>query len=498
MSKIKKIEELRLYTKKKNISLVHGVFDLIHLGHKRHFEIAKSYADYLVVSITADKYVNKGPNRPFFNEKYRAEMISSFDMVDAVYINHEPTSVDLISKLRPKYYIKGGDYKNAKNDITRNILKEKKEVEKFGGKIIFTDDIQFSSSKLINESYLANQVNLNKKPSEKIKFRDDCFSALKKINKLKVAVVGEMIFDKYIFCKEKDRPSKELITAVEEYESKNYLGGIYAIAKNISEFCQRIDIITEGNFNQNQKKSLEKNLHKGMKLKLFKSKFNAITKTRYINSTKKKLFEVYQRNGNEKFTSSEKILNFLNKNIKSYDVVVIADFGHGFFNEKIKKILVGNSKFLCINAQTNADNRGFNLITKYNKADSVVIDEPEIRLALSSRYEGIESLSKKLLKKIKTKYLIVTMGPKGIYMIKKNNNKISSIKFSGFEVKPVDTIGAGDAVFGISSLLLLKEKNIEVTAFISNIFGALTTQYLGHESFVKKLEVEKTIQYLLK
>ena len=63
----------------KNFILAHGVFDLFHIGHKRHLDLAKTHADYLVVSITGDKYVKKGPDRPIFNSNYRAELISSLE-----------------------------------------------------------------------------------------------------------------------------------------------------------------------------------------------------------------------------------------------------------------------------------------------------------------------------------------------------------------------------------------------------------------------------------
>ena len=63
----KKIQVIK--KNKRKIILCHGVFELIHPGHLRHFKEAKSHGDILVVSITPDKFVNKGPGRPFFNEK---------------------------------------------------------------------------------------------------------------------------------------------------------------------------------------------------------------------------------------------------------------------------------------------------------------------------------------------------------------------------------------------------------------------------------------------
>ena len=64
-------EELR--RQKKRIILCHGVFDLIHPGHIRHFQEAKSLGDVLVVSVTAAQYVRKGPGRPYFNDELRME-----------------------------------------------------------------------------------------------------------------------------------------------------------------------------------------------------------------------------------------------------------------------------------------------------------------------------------------------------------------------------------------------------------------------------------------
>ena len=53
----------------------HGTFDLLHLGHVRHLEAARKLGDVLIVTVTADRFVNKGPGRPVFNAELRAEML---------------------------------------------------------------------------------------------------------------------------------------------------------------------------------------------------------------------------------------------------------------------------------------------------------------------------------------------------------------------------------------------------------------------------------------
>lgn len=110
MSKIldlKKLESILIKSKKKKIIHCHGVFDLLHVGHIYYFEEAKKLGDILIVTITEDKYVNKGEGRPFFSEKYRADSIAALKFVDYVYINRSETAEKIIKKIKPSYYVKG-------------------------------------------------------------------------------------------------------------------------------------------------------------------------------------------------------------------------------------------------------------------------------------------------------------------------------------------------------------------------------------------------------
>ncbi len=146
---IKKIK----FEKRKNKKIIHchGVFDLIHVGHIKHFQEAKRIGDFLVVSITSDKYVNKGSGRPIFNENLRAEVLSSLECIDVVYINRQTTPEKLISLIKPDIYFKGPDYKDIKNDISYQIKNEMIAVKKNGGKIKYTNDPTYSSSSIINQ-----------------------------------------------------------------------------------------------------------------------------------------------------------------------------------------------------------------------------------------------------------------------------------------------------------------------------------------------------------
>ena len=139
--------------KKKLIGLAHGVFDVLHSGHLLHLKECKKYCDKLIVSITDDTFVNKGPGRPIFSSNERVEMLKNFSYVDQVLINKDYTPIKLINKIKPNFYFKGSDYSNFSNDLTGNISKEKKAVEKYGGKILILKTKNYSSSTIVNKSF---------------------------------------------------------------------------------------------------------------------------------------------------------------------------------------------------------------------------------------------------------------------------------------------------------------------------------------------------------
>lgn len=496
---IDKLLDLIKFSKKK-VSLVHGVFDVLHYGHKRHLDLAKSYGEILIASITTDKYVKKGPNRPIFNENYRAEMLASLEAVDYVVLSNYESAVNIIKLIKPNYYFKGQDYKDLKKDITRNIFLEKKAVESFGGSIIFTDDIQFSSSNIINNYFSKNNLiieDIKKLNISFKKFRSNCLNAINQISELKVAIIGEVIFDEYLFCKGMEKPSKENITAVQFLKKNIYLGGSVAIAKNLSEFCKKIDVYSAGDFSKEQYRILsDLKIFKNIKLNILDKHFNTITKTRILEESNKKIFEIYYKKGLSNLKNTKKIISTINDKFSSYDVVIVSDFGHGLLNQELYKLILKKSKFISVNAQTNADNRGFNYITKYKKADLVCVDRPEIQLALSDRSLNLINLSNKISKIINFKNLMITLGSDGIFLYDKLKKK--NLKLRAFSTSPIDTIGAGDAVFGIASLMASKKLDINVITFLSNIFGALSTKIIGHSNFIQKKEVIKTIMYTLK
>lgn len=106
----------------------------------------------MFVTLTEDKYVNKGPGRPVNNHYFRAQVLESLKQVDYVGINYAPDATTSIDLIKPDFYFKGKDYK-GKKDLTRRLNKEILCVKKNKGKIIYTLSPLKSSTEIINKSF---------------------------------------------------------------------------------------------------------------------------------------------------------------------------------------------------------------------------------------------------------------------------------------------------------------------------------------------------------
>ena len=127
----------------------------------------------------------------------------------------------------------------------------------------------------------------------------------------------------------------------------------------------------------------------------------------------------------------------------------------------------------------------------------MVLDEPELRLGLSERYSLIEEIvNNKKLKKFKN--LMITRGIRGlIYKNKKTNTK-NFFSFPALSTKVVDTMGAGDAAFSYASLFVNNTANVILVGLLSSIAAAIKTTIVGHETFVEKQLVERSLESIAK
>ncbi|MDP2940992.1 MAG: PfkB family carbohydrate kinase [Candidatus Omnitrophota bacterium] len=484
----------------------HGCFDLMHPGHIKYFQAAKKMGDILLVTVTPDIYVDKGPGRPVFNEGLRAESIAALECVDFVAINQWPTAEETLRLLRPDIYVKGQEFEKLQ-DRTGKIQKEAAVAKEIGARLCFTHGAVFSSTALINShpEIIENFLNIY---SQEVKgFLKDFskkynFSEIKeKINSLsglRVMLVGDGIIDEYHYCEALGKSAKANLVVNKYLGHEVFAGGAFAIANHLSGLCSEIELVSLLGNDPAREDFVRKSLKPNIKSRFFyRQDSPTVTKKRYINQyLNQKMFEVNFLD--ESYISARlesEVVKYLKASLPRYDLVLVSDFGHGFITDKVIQVIERLAVKFAVNTQINAANAGYNMITKYHKPAYVCLDEPELRLAAQERFADIECVAKKVLKNAGADCLIVTLGKKGSLGINKNKELNRTPVFSS---KVIDTVGAGDAFFAFTAPCVAQNMPLDLVSFIGNAVGALAVQIVCNKKPVEKYELFEFIHTLLR
>ncbi len=494
----KRIEGIK--NKGKKVVQCHGVFDVVHLGHIRHFNMAKKEGHVLLVTLTADRHVKRGPGRPIFNEQLRAEYLASLSMVDYVGIINADTATESIKVLKPDFYAKGVEYKNHQKDVTGKIFEEEDAIKSVGGKIVYTDDITFSSSQIIN-SYLDVFPQRTVRYLQAIGKRypmEFIVESIEKLKKLKVLVIGDTIIDEYHYCVPMGKSSKEHLVVNHYTSEEMFAGGSLATANNVASLCGHVDLVTVLGKVDSKEDFIRSRLASNIRPRFFyRSDTNTIIKRRFVaENINRKLFEIcYMKDNDISKREESHIARHLEKVISNYDLVVVSDFGHGLLTKKLVDFICAKAKYLAVNAQTNSANIGFNMVTKYPRANCVCIDELELRFASHDKFSDLRQLAKNVYNQIGCEHIIATRGSHGSLCY---SGKDGYHETPAFSYRVVDAIGAGDAFFAFVAPCFAGGMRQELVSFIGNAVGSLAVQIICNREPVRTVDLIKFMTRLLK
>lgn len=502
--KIKTLDQLGriaqgLKAEGKTIVQCHGVFDLLHPGHIRHFEAARKLGDTLIVTVTADAHVQKGPGRPVFNSRLRAECVAALECVDYVATVGYPTAAEAIKQLKPDVYVKGSDYIQREDDPTGRVHDEQQAILSVGGRIAFTDEITFSSTSLLNSYFpvFSKEADIFLRDFRHRYNADDIIGRLRRLQDTRVLVIGEAIIDEYHCCRPLGKPSKAHIVSAQFLWGEAYAGGALAVANHIAGFCNDVHLVTCLGGEQTQEGFIRDHLKPNVRPQFFyRPDAPTVTKRRYVaHDFLAKMFEVYFINDRE---LPDEVANdvraYLEAVSAEYDLVVVADFGHGFIGQRIVDVLCQKARFLAVNTQANSANLGFNVVTKYPRADYVCIDREEVRLAFRDKVSALEDLARKIAHTLGCKMVTVTRGTRGSLTYEEGNGFAQIPVFSG---EVVDTVGAGDAYLSLAAPCAAVGEPNEVVGFVGNVAGALAVRIVGNKESVEPAALFSFITTLL-
>jgi len=309
----------------------------------------------------------------------------------------------------------------------------------------------------------------------------------KKLKKINVCIIGETIIDEYVYVYALGTASKDPVLSTRKTNQEKFAGGVLAVANHIAQFVDNIDLISLLGEKNHHKEFIKNHLSSNINKHFFYNKnTETIVKTRFLEEKRlTKLFKIENSDGNLiSNTLEDRILSLLKSKLTNFDMVIVADFGHGFLTKKIRNYLVNNSPYLALNVQTNSSNFGFNPLSKYDSADFISINKRELQIYFQDNEYRRDDLLEKLIKTKRYKKILLTVSKEGVVYydgIQKHTHK-------AFTTRPIDTVGAGDAVFSITSLLSYINED-EVIPELANIIGAIAVKTIGNKEPITKNKI---------
>jgi len=479
----------------------HGCFDIVHPGHIHHLQYARSLGDILVVSVSADTHVNKGVDRPLIPDDLRARSLAALECVDAVYLNHHPTAVELIEQLRPDLYVKGREYEK---NFDPRFAAERQAVIRCGGRVVFSSsDIVYSSTALIG-----GMQRIDPFKDEKLRrfcARYDLNAAtlqqlLHRFRGRKVVVIGDYILDRYHFCDATGLAGEGPMMALRAMESRDYDGGGAVVALHLAGLGATPTLVTSAADDQIWQRAQMRLAGAGVTLEPIHNRRNVVIKHRYLVE-QTKLFKVDEGptcplDSSQEQTLAERILAAAN----GAAAVIFTDFGYGLITggllERILRPLRSQVPILTADVSGRQSS-----LTRFVGVDLLCPTEREVRQTLHDFSSGLGAVVANLLNRNKARQAIITLGKQGLVTFdwpggspRSADERLRSEYIPALSSHCVDPMGAGDALLATASLTLSVGGSLQAAALLGSLAAAVHVQELGNVPLTLQRLTEQILQ----
>jgi rfaE bifunctional protein kinase chain/domain len=483
--KVKTVEELTKILgkrpRKRKAIMCHGVFDVVHPGHLRHLIYAKSKAQILVASVTADVHISKGHYRPHVPQDLRALNLAAFEIVDYVIIDSNATPIRNISVLQPDFFAKGYEY--TASGMPARTEEEAQALREYGGKLIFTPgDIVYSSSKLIDLAPPSIRIEklLTLMDSEKLTF-NGLRTSLDRLKGKRVHVVGDTIVDSYTRTTSIGGQTKTPTMSVLYEQRDDYIGGAAIVAEHLRAAGAEVVFSTVLGDDALKEFVLTRLKNAGVECRPIIDPTRPTTNKNAIVAGGYRLLKIDMLDNR---SISDEILDSIAQAVGETlcDAVVFSDFRHGIFNRRtIPRLLAVIPEGAYKVADSQVASRWGN-ITDFKNFDLITPNEREARFALADQDSGIRPLSSVLYDKAKCKTLMLKLSERGVLTCRGSDHEAldSFIVVDSFVEQLVDAVGAGDALLAYATLAMLATRSTAVATILGSMAAACECECDGN------------------
>jgi rfaE bifunctional protein kinase chain/domain len=465
---------------------VSGNFNIIHPGHLRVLNFARSCGERLVVGLFVDG--QPGVVLPF---DLRREGLESLEAVDHVVPLTSTNLTHFIETLRPHAVVKGKEHEGEYNP-------ERAAVRTYGGHLIFSaGEARFSAADVLRRELTRPVETRVRHAPDFLAKHESSLVRLEKLasafSRMRVLVLGDLIIDEYISCDPLGMSQEDPTIVVTPVESRIFVGGAGIVAGHLAGLGADTSFISvtgdDDMSRQSEAMLADFRVHAslirdGSRPTTLKQRFRA------ANKTLLRVSHMRSHDAEEELTAA--IIERVKDILPSTDLLFFSDFNYGC----LPQFLVDSVVDLCgsHNVPYVADSQASSQVgdvSRYAGASLISATEREVRLAMSDFKSGLQNVANRLLEKSNAGVLIIKLGAEGMLVLGRTSG-FATASLPAMNTNPVDVAGAGDALLAAAGLTVAAGGTPWECAYLGNVAAAIQVSRLGnvplqHEALVREL-----------
>lgn len=464
----------------------HGCFDIVHPGHVRYLHHARQLGDVLIVSLTADREISKGPDRPYIPHELRAENLAALEFVDWVVVDNQPTAVELLECTRPDIYVKGREYALTRDE---RFLREREVVERHGGKVVFhSGEVVFSSTRIIDalapDSQLSEQrlrtlCTRHAIEAQRVSRTLDAFRGTP------VLVIGDCVIEQNVHCDPAETPADATMLAVRALHESTALGGAAFLARAFRALGAEPQLLSPCTYEQ--RAGLERDLAQaGIRAHLTPGRPDIAERITYT-AEESKLFRV-NRGAYHPLDSAAQREAFaaVQDCVKSAAIVAWADQGYGAVTPELAETINSLAKSSGALVVALAPARRMNL-EPLRGMDLFTCTERQLREIAADSTLGLPAVAATVARNWQADRLIVSLRRRGLLCFETHDQgrsippgeRLPSEFIPTSNAVMVDTLGADEAQLAAAALALAHSRSLPLSAYIGAAAESLAASRYG-------------------
>jgi rfaE bifunctional protein kinase chain/domain/rfaE bifunctional protein nucleotidyltransferase chain/domain len=463
----------------------HGCFDIVHPGHIRYLRFARDQGDCLIVTISGDRVVGKGHDRPYVSEQLRAENLAALEFVDWVCIDESAWAGPVLEAVRPDVYVKGKEYEKSRDP---RFAQERDLVEAQGGRVILSSgEVVFSSTEIIGRfrdrfAFDSDRVGAfwRRHGLEKTQLE----ALVRRFSGVPLLVLGDPVVDRYVDCDVISVAAESPVLNAQELSEESFVGAAGLIAKQCATFGARTTLLTALADSVEAADFREALTEAGVEVSSVEDKGRPVyVKTRFL-SDGQKVFKVNRgRYAPLSSIASRELEGELRRLAASHGAVIASDFGYGLFSaslvEAVSALPAAGTPYYVDVSQENAAS-----LLRFKGAACATPTEAELRVAFADHESGLSNLASRFYSLTAARRLTITLGKRGAVVFSpptSEGDRLASDYLPAYVTRAVDAVGAGDVFLATTALADLAGGTQAQGLFLAMMVAGLHVERLGNE-----------------